>query len=182
MLPAVPPAFFAAVPAARLLRQALVAAALAGPVLAAGAPAAAQTVSSADPAGLVKQLQERGQTAILTVDEFGDPFIETSSGNVDYNMLFYGCVRHAGCTSVSLRAQRMSPGEAPIEALNRWNTDQRWTKLYSADVNSVIMEMDLLFEPGGMQAVSFDAWLDLWDKSLIEFARFIDDGGYSFVE
>ena len=151
-------------------------------LLALAVPAAAQTVSSSEPSSILKQLQERGQTAILTVDEYGDPFIETSSHNTDYNLFFYGCVRHEACTSVSFRAQRMSPGAATLDSLNRWNTDQRWTKLYTADVNSVIMEMDMLLAPGGMRAVTFDAYLDLWDKSLIEFVRYIDDGGYSFVE
>lgn len=145
-------------------------------------PASAQMISSQDPAGIAKLLRDRGQTAIITVDEFNDPFIETSVDNVDYNIIFYGCTDHEACTSLSLRAQRMSSGRASFEAMNNWNTEQRWTKLYTADVNSAILEMDFLFLEQAMSEPAFTAYLDIWDRSVAEFVRFIDDGDYAFVE
>lgn len=145
-------------------------------------PASAQMISSQDPAGIAKLLRDRGQTAIITVDEFNDPFIETSVDNVDYNIIFYGCTDHEACTSLSLRAQRMSSGRASFEAMNNWNTEQRWTKLYTADVNSAILEMDFLFLEQAMSEPTFTAYLDIWDRSVAEFVRFIDDGDYEFVE
>jgi hypothetical protein len=66
--------------------------------------------------------------------------------------------------------------------MNTWNTEQRWTKLYTADVNSAIMEMDFLFREGAMSEASFAAYLDIWDRSVAQFVRFIDDGDYEFVE
>ncbi len=145
-------------------------------------PALAQTISSQDPDGIAKLLRDRGQTAIITVDEFNDPFIETSVDNVDYNIIFYGCTEHQDCTSLALRTQRMSAGRASFEAMNTWNTEQRWTKLYTADVNSAIMEMDFLFREGAMSEAAFAAYLDIWDRSVAQFVRFIDDGDYEFVE
>jgi hypothetical protein len=145
-------------------------------------PAFAQMISSQDPNGLAKLLRDRGQIAIITVDEFNDPFIETSVDNVDYNIIFYGCIEHQDCTSLALRTQRMSAGRASFEAMNTWNTEQRWTKLYTADVNSAIMEMDFLFREGPMSEASFAAYLDIWDRSVAQFVRFIDDGDYEFVE
>lgn len=145
-------------------------------------PASAQMISSQDPAGIAKLLRDRGQTAIITVDEFNDPFIETSVDNVDYNIIFYGCTEHEACTSLSLRAQRMSSGRASFEEMNNWNTEQRWTKLYTADVNSAILEMDFLFLEQAMSEPAFTAYLDIWDRSVAEFVRFIDDGDYEFVE
>ncbi len=145
-------------------------------------PAVAQMIASQDPAAVAKLLRDRGQTAIVTVDQFNDPFIETSVGNVDYNIIFYGCTEHEDCTSLALRAQRNSAGRASFEAMNDWNTDQRWTKLYTADVNSAILEMDFLFADGPMTRESFAAYLDLWDRSLQQFVRYIDDGDYDFVE
>lgn len=142
----------------------------------------AQDISSRDPASIAKLMRERGQTVIVTVDEFGDPFIETSANNVDYNIFFYGCTEHSACTSLSLRAQRMSAGRASDEALNGWNTNQRWTKLYSADANSVIMELDLLFAGRPMSEEGFAAYLDIWERSLAQFVRFVDDETYDFVE
>jgi hypothetical protein len=73
-------------------------------------PAFAQMISSQDPDGIAKLLRDRGQIAIITVDEFNDPFIETSVDNVDYNIIFYGCTEHEDCTSLALRTQRMSAG------------------------------------------------------------------------
>ena len=145
-------------------------------------PAVAQMIASQDPDAVAKLLRDRGQTAIVTVDQYNDPFIETSIGNVDYNIVFYGCTAHEDCTSLALRAQRNSPGRASFEAMNDWNTDQRWTKLYTADVNSAILEMDFLFAHGPMTRESFAAYLDLWDRSLQQFVRYIDDGEYDFVE
>jgi hypothetical protein len=145
-------------------------------------PAFAQMISSRDPDGIAKLLRDRGQNAIITVDEFNDPFIETSVDNVDYNIIFYGCTEHEDCTSLALRTQRMSAGRASFEAMNTWNTEQRWTKLYTADVNSAIMEMDFLFREGPMSEASFAAYLDIWDRSVAQFVRFIDDGDYEFVE
>lgn len=144
--------------------------------------ASAQMISSQDPASIAKLLRDRGQTAIVTVDEFNDPFIETSVDNVDYNIIFYGCTEHEACTSLSLRAQRMSSGRASFEAMNNWNTEQRWTKLYTADVNSAILEMDFLFHDEAMSRSAFAAYLDIWDRSVAEFVRFIDDGDYEFVD
>jgi hypothetical protein len=145
-------------------------------------PASAQMISSQDPASIAKLLRDRGQTAIITVDQFNDPFIETSVDNVDYNIIFYGCTDHEACTSMSLRAQRMSAGRASFEAMNRWNTDQRWTKLYTADINSAILEMDFLFADGGMSQAAFAAYLDIWDRSVEQFVRYIDNGDYEFVQ
>lgn len=144
-------------------------------------PASAQTITSKDPDGIASLLRERGQVVIVTVDEFNDPFIETSVGNVDYNMFFYGCDEHVACTSVSLRAQRISSGGASFAVMNQWNTDQRWTKLYTADINSAILEMDLLFGDGAMSEGVFAAYLDIWDRSLEEFVRYIDEGTYEFI-
>lgn len=162
---------------ARMMAASVAASVVAMPVF-----AQAQLISSQDPAGIAKLLRDRGQVAIVTVDEFNDPFIETSVDNVDYNIIFYGCVDHQDCTSLALRTQRMSSGNASFEAMNSWNTGQRWTKLYTADINSAIMEMDFLFREGGISEAAFSAYLDIWDRSVAEFVRFIDDGDYEFVE
>lgn len=145
-------------------------------------PSAGQTVSSQDPASIAKLLRDRDQTVIITVDEFGDPFIETSFNNIDYNVLFYGCTAHELCSSLSLRAQRFGVGSASYEAVNRWNTDQRWTKLYTDEANSATMEMDLLFRDGPISVAAFVSRIDIWERSLLEFARYIDGGSYEFVE
>lgn len=145
-------------------------------------PVLAQMIGSQDPSAVAKLLRDRGQTAIITVDQYNDPFIETSVGNVDYNIIFYGCTVHEDCTSFALRAQRNSTGRASFESMNSWNTDQRWTKLYTADVNSAILEMDFLFTQSPMTQDSFAAYLDIWDRSLRQFVRYIDDGEYDFVE
>lgn len=145
-------------------------------------PLQAQTVSSQDPASIAKQLRDRGQTAIMTIDEFGDPFIETSFENVDYSVLFYGCSEHELCNSVSLRAQRFGVGSTSYEAVNRWNTDQRWTKLYTAQANSATLEMDILFLDGPMSVEAFASHIDVWERSLREFARYVDGGSYEFVD
>lgn len=145
-------------------------------------PLQAQTVSSQDPASIAKLLRDRNQTAIVTIDEFGDPFIETSFENVDYSVLFYGCTEHELCNSVSLRAQRFGVGSTSYEAVNRWNTDQRWTKLYTANANSATLEMDLMFLDGPMSVEGFALHLDVWERSLREFSRYVDGGSYEFVD
>lgn len=145
-------------------------------------PVAAQMVSSQDPASIAKLLRDRDQTVIVTVDAFGDPFIETSFDNIDYNVLFYGCTVHEMCNSISLRAQRFGVGSASYEAVNRWNTDQRWTKLYTAEANSATLEMDILFLNGPISMEAFTSHISVWERSLREFARYLDGGNYEFVE
>ena len=144
-------------------------------------PATAQSVSSAEPGGLAKLLRERGQSAIVTIDEFNDPLIETSVNNIDYQLLFYGCTDHQACTSISLRAQRISPGRASFEAMNAWNADQRWTKVFTPEINSAILEMDVWFGDHAMTRAQFEDMLDIWERSLVQFVRFIDDGDYALI-
>ena len=147
-----------------------------------GGPALAQTISSSEPAAIAKLLSDRGQQVIVTVDEFDDPFIETSVDNVDYSIWFYGCTAHRDCTSISLRAHRASAGQATIEAMNIWNTDQRWTKLYTPERNSAVLEMDLFFGDSAMGDILFAGYVDIWDRSLAQFVRYIDEGDYAFIE
>lgn len=142
----------------------------------------AQLITSEDPKGIATLLEARGQTVILTVDEFGDPFIETSVNNIDYNVIFYGCVEHQACASIAFRAQRISPGQLTLSDVNSWNLQQRWTKVYSDDANSFILELDLFLAGGGITQETFSSYLDRWDASLVQFRRLVDDNSFDFVE
>ncbi|MEM6384042.1 MAG: YbjN domain-containing protein [Pseudomonadota bacterium] len=144
--------------------------------------AQAEDVSASDAGGILKVLRDRGQTALATIDEFGDPFIETSVGNVDYHILFYGCTDHRSCSSIALRTERASDGTTGIEDVNGWNAEQRWTKVYTPEVNILTLELDVWFGDAPIPADRFGRYLDVWERSLSEFVRFVDSGEFDFVE
>jgi hypothetical protein len=95
----------------------LVAAALA---LGVAGTAQAQTVSAANPKGLLKAITSAGYEAELSTDKVGDPMIETTLSGYKVIVLFYGCDEktHKGCDSVQFSTgfDRETPMD-PVKAL-----------------------------------------------------------------
>lgn len=94
-------------------------------VLVAGT-AQAQSVTAADPEGLVTAMKSAGYSAELTTDQVGDPMIKTELNGSQVSILFYGCDEetHAGCDSL-----QFSTGydrETPMDPIRALEIARKW--------------------------------------------------------
>lgn len=146
-------------------------AAMAGLVF--GGTAQAETVSAADPASLVKVLQDKGYRAELTKDDAGDPMIRSASSGTTFLILFYGCTDKKDCETVQFFAGYSDPGNASLDALNEWNARNRFGRAYLSDTGSARLEMDVDLDDGGMSAALFEDNLEFWVAIMGTFEKHI---------
>lgn len=82
--------------------------------LAFGGSAQAETVSAANPASVVKVLQDKGYRAELTKDDSGAPMIRSASSDTAFLVLFYGCTDNKNCETAQLIARYSDPENASL--------------------------------------------------------------------
>lgn len=105
-------------------------------------PALAQeSIGANDPAKLEAILKGFGVARIEVNGNTGNPQIDGRADGKPYKLFFYGCVEKANCRSVQFWAYW--DDEAPVEALNAWNRDTRYGKVYLDNDNDVVLEYDV---------------------------------------
>ncbi|TCO70375.1 YbjN domain-containing protein [Rhodovulum euryhalinum] len=154
-----------------------------GRILAAGAalPAAliassvaAQSLSAADPEGLVAALQSLGYRATLTTDGEGDPKIESATGGVTFHLYFYGCDdAHLGCTGLQLSAGFDQPTPMTASDANKWNFDNLFGEMTVDDEGDPRLSYFFTTD-GGLNHDTFADILDWWEVALGQFLDYID--------
>lgn len=141
------------------MRKWLVAAALA--VSCSGAAQAqSQTVSAANPKGLLNAITSAGYEATLSTDKVGDPMIETELNGYNVTVLFYGCDEktHRNCDSVQFSTgfDRKTPMD-PMKALDiarEW----RFLAVSLDDEGDPFLRWDILTGAGIPQSVFMSAF------------------------
>lgn len=151
-------------------------AALAAGLLMAG-PALAQNVQASDPASLVRELQGMGYRAELTRDDGGDPMIRSSSSGSDFLILFYGCENGRDCTTVQFFAGFSDPENGTVEAMNEWNSVNRFSRGYLSKTGTARVELDLDLDDGGMSPALFRDNFEFWTIVMAKFERFVRNKG-----
>lgn len=150
------------------------AAALAALVLTA-APAVAQSVSAANPNGVVAAMQDMGYRASLDTDGVGDPMIESAAEGVNYRIYFFGCSDNANCDSLMFSAGFDLTNGMGVTAINDWNSDAVITRGYLDDEDDPYLEMYVLTGDGaGIPGDVFEQAVDEWNGSLSRFQDAID--------
>lgn len=153
----------------RVLAAAAFVAAVASPCT-----ALAQNVSAQAPETVAEALRQAGYRAQMDTDDVGDPMIRSTSSGTEFLILFYGCTDNADCRTVQFYVGYRDPPNASLEAMNIWNTQNRFGRGYVTDEGSARVEMDLDLDDGGMSSELFTDNLELWVGTMARFEEFID--------
>ncbi len=142
---------------------------LTGLCLAAAGAASAQDISARTPDVLVAWLESEGLPVRAGIDPVGDPMIEVRYFGTSYIIYFYDCIEGGDCRSLQFYsayrvARSVSPG-----LLNAWNAERRYSKTYVAQNGDVRLELDVHTGLEGIAAADFEAVLELWHRSLVDF-------------
>lgn len=140
----------------------------------AATPAMAQNLVASDPEGIRNYLMEEGIPAKLTVDNVGDPLIEVRYFGTEFSIYFYGCTANTDCTSIQYFSGYATDWGVSLEAINVWNTNQRFARGYVTEEGAARIEYDIFLGASGMTAEDFDTALSIWTRNLAEFEDFID--------
>lgn len=96
------------------------------------------------------------------------PWIRAEMDGVVYTISFLNCTNGQNCSSVQFRAWWRSEGDIPIEAMNDWNRERRFSDAYIDDRGNATIEFDVNLA-GGVTAVNFDDSVQWWQAVLREF-------------
>ena len=137
--------------------------------------ALAQNVRAQDPQTLIDTLLQAGYRAQLDTDETGDPLIRSTSSGSDFLIFFFGCTGNTDCRTIQFYAGYREPSNATLEAINRWNAENRFGRGYVTDEGSARIEMDVDLDDGGLSQALFIDNLEFW---VLVMSRFEDYIGY----
>lgn len=128
--------------------------------------AAEPIVTSADPQSVVAGLTSAGFTPTLTKDNDGDPFINFSGPGGAYQLFFFGCKNHAGCTTLQYATQWQRTADIDPKAINDWHGKFQPLTAYIKPDGNVRVFAVLKLEPGGgLSQTLFAETLKSWTAS-----------------
>lgn len=135
--------------------------------------ALAQTVSAADPAGLVAALKRLGHPATLEKDDQGDPKIKSTVADIDFSIWFYGCTNGTECTGLSFLAGFDLMRGFPMSKVNSWNETKLLGTAYLDDEHDPWLSYFVL-TTGGISVAAFDDIVSRWEAAVAEFKELIN--------
>lgn len=138
-----------------------------------GGAVQAQTVTAANPASIVKVLQDSGYRASLSKDGTGDPMIQSASGGSNFTILFYGCTAGRDCTTIQFFTGYSDAANNSVSAMNEWNAKNRFGRAYVTDKGAARLEMDLDLDDGGMSTALFEDNVEFWVTIMSSFEEYI---------
>ncbi|MEX0968987.1 MAG: YbjN domain-containing protein [Paracoccaceae bacterium] len=133
-----------------------------------------QTISAADPQGMVAALQQLGYRATLEQSSNGRPFIESSANGVGYRMWFYSCDdQFNNCRAINLSVGfNLIDGTTP-GVVNQWNMSKLVGRAYLDD--DFDPWLDFYFVANApIQMESFELIVAQWGRSMGQFKEHID--------
>mgnify|MGYP002780751845 CR=1 FL=1 len=142
---------------------------LAALIVAAAAPAAAQTVTAEDPQSVLAAIRAHGHKAKLDRDGEGFPVIQVDRDGINYSVYFYGCGEDpAACRDLQFVSSFDVDPALSADWANDWNL--RWV----AGRAEVDAEGDprlsyFVTTTGGLSDASFRGILEVWDVTLDGF-------------
>ena len=140
--------------------------------LAAAAPAAKpEMVRAQDPQSLVRALQNGGYQAQLGTDKVGDPMITSGASGTTFQIFFYNCANHTQCATVQFHSGYHLTAPVTLDAMNQWNTSQRFGRAHLDKENDPILEMDVDLDDGGLSPALFIDNMEFWTSVLGNFER-----------
>ncbi|SEV88377.1 Putative sensory transduction regulator [Aliiroseovarius sediminilitoris] len=129
----------------------------------------ADPIKASDPQTVLAYFQDIGAPATLTEDSVGDPLIELQYYGTTFAIFFYGCSDNINCNSLQFYAGYTAENEISSEALNTWNAEQRYGRVYQDDEGNKKLEYDIYTGNAGVDSDDFDEMFDIWTELVESF-------------
>ncbi len=130
----------------------------------AAAPAqASDMIDATDPDKLAAILKGFGIARVETSSSTGNPKISARADGKEFQLYFYGCTDNANCRSVQFWAYWDK--DVALDALNAWNKDTRYGKVYLDEDKDVILEYDVNMV-SGVSDRTFEDSAEVWTELL----------------
>ncbi len=105
--------------------------------------------------------------ATLELNDEGKPAIRGRIEGNAYYLAFQNCSSATACEDFFLQAYFINP-VVDYELINKWNYNERWTKVYYDGDLDAVLEMDFNMN-GGVSVKNFDQAFSIWSQMLEEF-------------
>jgi hypothetical protein len=133
-------------------------------------PANAEMVRGQTPDSVAAAMRAKGLLADVGKDDTGDPMIRSQFGGVKWTVFFYNCANHKDCATVQFYAGYHFKDKAiPLDKINEWNRNKRFSRAYIDKVNDPVIEMDVDLDDGGMSQALFIDNIEFWQTLMNEF-------------
>lgn len=107
----------------------------------ANAPTPDRIIDIAQPDVVEQALKDEGYKATLNVPLDGQPYIEVSSDDAPFRVIFSGCKVGRNCDALEFYSWYEKNPAFTADVANRWNSTQRFVSLFVDDDGSLVLEM-----------------------------------------
>jgi hypothetical protein len=137
-------------------------------------PANAQMVRAQNPDSVAAALRAMKLPADIGKDQGGDPMIRSQFGGIKWTLFFYNCTNHKDCATVQFYAgYHFKDKSVPLDKINEWNRNKRFSRAYIDKENDPVIEMDVDLDDGGMSQALFMDNLEFWQTLMGQFQEHI---------
>lgn len=142
---------------------------------ASGPAVKAGQVSVFNPQSIASLMQKAGYRAKLVTDD-GNPYLESSAEGANFTIFWQNCKEGRSCEDLMLRSSYVRDKEKPatLKTINDFNREFRFTRAYLDKDSDPVIEMDIIFTDGLMDAKAFEEHIEIWSNSLNRFHKAID--------
>jgi len=121
-----------------------------------------------NPAAVAVTLRNDGFRAKLTKTDSGRPKIETGSGGIIYDIVFYGCSNDVDCTGLLFTAGFETDNGVTLKLVNDWNLDRLVGRAFRDNQCDPVIDIYLTVNDQ-MPRRLWDNVLSEWDDAIAEF-------------
>jgi hypothetical protein len=138
-------------------------------------PVPAGKLSTANPRSIAAFLQKEGYRAKLVTDE-GKPHIESAANGAKFYIYLENCKEQKDCQDVMFQSRYDKKEDDPVkvDAVNKYNADNRWARGYLDKDGEPVLEYDVLFTDQLIDEKMFGEALAIWSHALGLFHKAID--------
>ena len=132
---------------------------------------------------VARELRAMGLPAEVSAASDGDPRISTTVDNFKWAIFFYGCAKDGElaqrqCLSIQFFAGYSVTQPVSSLTMNKWNTENRYTRGYTASTDSgpaARISMDVMFgNTGADPAKNFRAYFNMMKYQTAQFRKLIN--------
>lgn len=128
-------------------------------------------VCASDPDSVMRAMEKAGLKPKKSVDNDGDPMIESEDASYHFDVYFYGCEQHKNCDSLRFQVAFKKEPENTLALANKWNASKRFLQASVPDDGRFVVAYDVA-TIGGVTERNFADVLDWWQSMLGELGEF----------
>lgn len=117
-------------------------------------------------------LQDAGYKAEIKTDDKGNQRIATAADGTNFTVYAENC-QDGRCATLNFSVGFSTNGSHTASEMNKFNSENRFTRAYVDDVNDPYLEMDVDLSPGGTYE-SLDDQFEVYKSALTKFKKFIN--------